>query len=104
MTAPSARNRKKSGPRLAHIEVDGQQVRPRDAMWVVYDPDKNPVDMFPSDTVTRDNVARAARAYWMGDTEAILALNQGYHLELMTKAAFVTNVSHRLAQHLSTDH
>lgn len=82
--------------RIMKIVVDGKEVRPVECMWVVTDPQGTPRKAFPSDTSTRDNVARAARVNWFGDSNAIVALNEGWHLEIMTINRFVTEVAGKM--------
>lgn len=78
---------------FTRIEVDGEQVRPREAMWIVYNPKGIPVSAFPSDAATQDNIPRAARAYWVGDTNAIIALNRGYSIRLTTMKKFISTIA-----------
>lgn len=75
------------------IEVDGEQIRPREAFWVIYDPQKRPRRFFPSDATMKGNIARACRTAWYGDTNAILALNEGWHIELMGQKRFLAEVA-----------
>lgn len=90
-----------ANPRTAYVEVNGEKVRPKDAYWVVLNPANKPVDFFTSDVNIRDNVASAARQHWMGDTAALLALNSGYHLFLVTKAEFVREVAPKMVEDLT---
>lgn len=84
--------------KLITINVDGQDVRPRDAWWVVFDPKGEPLQAFTSDAVLRDNLPRAARMAWSGDTAAILALNEGHRIQLMTQKRFLREVAPKLPE------
>lgn len=99
---PSTRAEKKVtnplGRAVSVITLDGQDVRPKDAFWVVWNPEGDPVDAFPSDAVIRDSVARAARTYWVGDTPAINALNNGWRLSLVSKRTYVRTIAARLPE------
>lgn len=86
------------GKSLTTITVDGKDIRPKDAWWVVFDPEDNPVKAFPSDVNIKTDIARACRIAWMGDTPAILALNEGHHIELMTQARFLRTVAPHLPE------
>lgn len=77
-----------NGKPFITLEVDGQQVRPREATWVVFDPQGEPIAGFPSDSTMKDQVDKAARTHWYGDTAAIYALNEGHRIQLMTTARF----------------
>lgn len=82
--------------RIQTIEVDGQMVRPVECMWVVYDPEGVPRNAFPSDVQMKLDVARAARSNWYGDTNAIIKLNQGWHLDIMTMKRFLAEVAPKI--------
>jgi len=88
----------RNGRKLITIQVDGEATRPTEAWWVVYSPEDKPVKAFPSDTITGDNIARAARVAWYGDTAAILALNEGHRIELMSQKRFLKTVSQHLPE------
>lgn len=93
---PSSADGKKvasNKPVSVFIEIDGLQVRPRDTMWVVFNQKQVPVSAFPNDVNIKTDVARAARSYWMGSTEAILALNAGYSIRLVTLKEFISTVA-----------
>ena len=79
------------------ITVDGQEMHPRDAWWVVFDPNGEPVKAFPSTIVIKDRIATAARCAWYGDEGAILALNEGFRIELMGTKRFRKDVFAKLS-------
>lgn len=85
------------GPDFVTVTLNGQEVRPKDTTWVVWDPQGEPVGYFESDTSIRTDVARAARVYWSGSTPAILALNEGYKITLVTNRTFLREVAAKLA-------
>lgn len=85
-----------SGREFATIVIDGQDVRPKDAMWVVTNPDGVVVDGFASDVSTRDDISRAARSYWSGQTEAILALNAGWRIKIVTRRTFLRDIAPKM--------
>lgn len=87
-----------AGKRTLFIKVDGEEIRPKDAMWIVYDPQDVPVDFFTSDIATLDDVSRAARVYWMGDTPALKALNLGFHLELVSPKRFMKEIARNMRE------
>lgn len=88
----------RSGLRVIFIELDGEEVRPKDAMWIVYNPKGVPVNFFTSDVATLDDVSRAARVFWVGGTDAIKALNLGYSLELVSPNRFIKEIAKNLRE------
>lgn len=86
------------GRSVTVVTVEGQDIRPKDAFWVVWNPKGEPMDAFPSDSNTRDSVARAARTYWCGETPALEALNDGWHLSLVSKRTYVRTIAARLPE------
>lgn len=85
-----------NGRVLATITVDGEEMRPRDARFVIFNPVGLPVGEIPSDSVLMDNIARAARSYWKNETTAIYKLNDGYRIELMSNLRFYTEHAARM--------
>lgn len=79
----------KYGRKLITILVDGQEVRPREAVFVVRDPQGKVAGTLASDVNLLDDIAKAARSYWKDESEAIRMLNGGYRIELTTMAALL---------------
>lgn len=88
--------RPSAAQRTVFLELDGEQVRPRDAQWIVYNPAGVPVHFFASDITIGDDVSSAARTHWMGSTPALWALNAGYRLELMSQKRFISEIARNL--------
>lgn len=84
------------GRRLRTIHVDGVEMRPKDAMWVFYNPKGVPYSATSSDLATLDSVAAAARKHWFGGSEAIEKLNAGYRVKLMPATAFYKDVAAKM--------
>lgn len=84
--------------RTVFLELDGEQVRPKDAMWIVRNPAGVPVHFFTSDITIGDDVSSAARVHWMGSTPALWALNAGYRLELISPKRFIKEVAKDLRE------
>jgi hypothetical protein len=73
--------------------VDGEETRPQDAYWVVFDPEGNPTKAFTSSTTTLDNRLRAMRSAFFGDTNALQAALDGYTIEIMSFRRFLKDVA-----------
>jgi len=82
-----------NGKPFKTITVDGEVMRPTAAWWVVFGPDGKPLKAFPSALNIMDNIATAARVAWYGNSEAILALNAGHRIELMSSRRFFKTVA-----------
>lgn len=67
------------------IVVNGETLRLREIVFVIFNPEGKAVDFLVSTPAIRDNIARAARTYFVGDTAAIEQLNDGWHIECMSK-------------------
>lgn len=78
----------KHGRALATITLDGEEMRPKDAVFVFYNPQGEMESFMPSDATMKDNIAAAARSYWNGETLAMEKLNDGYRVKLMKFTAF----------------
>lgn len=79
----------KNGRKLTTIVVDGVEMRPREAIFAFYDPEGELAGTLPSDISTLDNIARAARAYWLNESDAITNLNDGWRIRLTTFATLL---------------
>lgn len=75
-----------NGKKLKTMIVGEDEVRPHDALWVFTAPDGTVDGTLPSDNTIMDDVAKAARRYWYGDSTAIIKLNAGYRIHLTTAA------------------
>lgn len=71
------------------VKVRGEEVKVVDTEWVVWH-GKEPVGSMTNDTEIKDDAAKAARRFWVddSDTEIMNKLNQGYRFELMTREQY----------------
>lgn len=79
---------KKHGRVLATITIDGEEMRPKDAVFVIYNPQGEMESFMPSDISMKDSIASAARSYWNNETLAMEKLNEGYRVKLMSFTNF----------------
>lgn len=79
------------------ITVEGEEVRPIDAYWVVYDPQGKPLKAFTSTVQLADNRTAAMRSAFHGDTHALTAALDGYKIELMLAKRFLRTIAPKLA-------
>lgn len=82
--------------RIRTITVDGEEVRPRDAYWVITDPQGVPRKAFTSDVGTLDMIPRAARTAFYGENRAIELLNKGWRIQIMSQRRFFAEFAGRL--------
>lgn len=82
-----------NGRPLKSITLDGVEMRPRDAVFVVYGPGGVIDGTLPSNHELMDSIPRAARAYWMGDSPAIENLNRGYRIVLMSSEMYRNTIA-----------
>ena len=80
------------------ITVDGEQVRPQNAYWVIYDPNGEPIKANPSTVAIADNRLAAMRAAFHGDSAALSAALDGHTIELMTFKRFIKDVAPHLPE------
>lgn len=73
------------------IAVNGEQLMFREIVFVVFNPDGKAVDYVESTASIRDSIARAARTHWVGDTNAIEKLNDGWRIKIMSKKDMLKN-------------
>lgn len=78
----------KHGRALATITVDGEEVRPKDAVFIIYNPQGEMAAFMQSDARMMDSIAAAARSHWVGETTAMEKLNEGWRVGMMTFANF----------------
>lgn len=93
MAAPKHTN----GREMAVINLNGVDVRPVDTYWVTYNPEGLPSEFRQNDVNIRDNVARAARVMFFGNTAAIEQLNAGWRIRLVGKTEFLTKIAPLMA-------
>ena len=86
------------GARTVFLTVEGEQVRPKDAFWIVYNPAGTPIDFFSSELNIGDDVASAARSYWLGAGPALHAMNAGYRMKLVTQKTFIKDIARNLRE------
>lgn len=79
---------KKHGRTLRSVTVDGQEIRPRDGMFVFFMPGGTPCAAMASDHKMMDDIAMAARSYWKNESIALRKLNDGYRIEFMAAIRF----------------
>lgn len=93
-----------SEKQLMYVELDGERLRPRDTIFVVFNPAGVPVGTVPGANVAKDSrviaegylVARAARAYWLSENVALEKLNEGYCIRHMTFVRFCTELAAKM--------
>lgn len=86
----------RNGKKVATIFVNGEEVRPRDTVFVVWNPDGVPVGSVAGSVNFMDKLDAGARAYWAGPTGAILALIAGYKITLHTARDYAANIASRV--------
>lgn len=93
MAAPKHTN----GREMVTISLNGEQVRPVDTYWVIFNPEGTPTEFRQNDVNMRDSVARAARTMFYGDTAAIEQLNQGWRIRLVSRKEFLADIAPKMA-------
>lgn len=95
--AKSTKITNQNGRPAVTIVVDGIEMRPRDAMFVFYNPEGVPAAHMPSDSTKLDHLTRAARSHWYSTDAALLALNEGWRVEIMSTVRFLKEIAPLLA-------
>lgn len=77
-----------NGRKLLTIQLNGEEVRPVDTHFVIFNPADVPIGAVQSNHALRDSIAKAARTFWKNEDVALNKLNDGYHIEQMRSTDF----------------